>query len=87
MSGGIEDGGPAFPEQAVYDGGRGEVNPAGAYGFACGMTLRDYFAAKAMQQMLASPCEWAEPNSATLGELISQQAYEMADEMLKARKK
>lgn len=41
-----------------------------------GMTLRDYFAAKAMQAMIAAH----EPNGAIPG-----WAYGMADEMLKAR--
>lgn len=46
-----------------------------------GLTLRDYFAAKAMQGMLAnSECYL------TLREVI-QSAYEMADEMLKEREK
>jgi hypothetical protein len=47
MSGAPNDGGAAFPEPAVFDVARGEVNPATAYGFAAGMTLREYFAAKA----------------------------------------
>ncbi|EPV2526332.1 TPA: hypothetical protein ACOSBP_004780 [Enterobacter hormaechei] len=41
-----------------------------------GMTLRDYFAAKAMQAMIAAH----EPQGAIPG-----LAYEMADEMLRAR--
>ncbi|WP_275183642.1 hypothetical protein [Citrobacter freundii] len=41
-----------------------------------GMTLRDYFAAKAMQAMIAAH----EPQGAIPG-----WAYEMADEMLRAR--
>ena len=41
-----------------------------------GMTLRDYFAAKAMQAMIAAH----EPQGA-----IPSWAYEMADEMLRAR--
>ena len=47
-----------------------------------GMTLRDYFAAKAMQGMAASPehCQvgWAHSD-------IAMQAYRLADFMLKAR--
>jgi hypothetical protein len=42
------------------------------------MTLRDYFAAKAMQSMVAcSHGNWDEP--------AAIQAYHIADEMLKAR--
>jgi hypothetical protein len=43
-----------------------------------GMTLRDYFAAKAMQGLLASEVN-AEINT------FAKKAYEMADEMMKAR--
>ena len=45
-----------------------------------GMTLRDYFAAKAMQAMLENP----ECPLAPLTE-IPQASYKMADAMLKAR--
>ena len=41
-----------------------------------GMTLRDYFAAKAMQAML---------NDTTIYENVAKYAYKMADEMMKAR--
>lgn len=49
------------------------------------MTLRDYLAAKALQGILAGPCsrdsvgmkEWFD---------IPEQAYRLADAMLKARK-
>ena len=43
-----------------------------------GMTLRDYFAAKAMQGMMISAPKEAD-------EVIAELAYTMADEMLKAR--
>ncbi len=66
-----ETGGPAFP-----------THPDGAL-INDGMTLRDYFAAKAMQACLqnARPEDTDEP-------LITwaQDAYDMADAMLKARK-
>jgi hypothetical protein len=48
--------------------------------FSYGMTLRDYFAAKAMQGILAS---WAKETC--MYEEVSAISYEMADEMLKAR--
>ena len=44
-----------------------------------GMTLRDYFAAKAMQGMIAEPSLKATP------EEFAQRAYMVADEMMKAR--
>lgn len=49
-------------------------------GYAKDMTLRDYFAAKAMQGMVASP-EYAKGNWPIVE--IANQAYEMADAMLK----
>ena len=62
-------GGPAFP-QCSY-------NMKGGYDITGGMTLRDYFAAKAMQALIEkfdeSPVE------------ISLEAYEIADAMLKQR--
>ena len=57
-------GGPAFPHQSY-----GAVR--------AGMTLRDYFAAKAMQGMLA--------NGESGLQKLSQAAYIVADAMLKAR--
>jgi len=72
-----ELGGPAFP-----------VHPDMAAQLGCvpsqsdaGMTLRDYFAAKAMQSMLAHPNskEIASP------QVYAGAAYQMADAMLKAR--
>ncbi|WP_260767507.1 hypothetical protein [Klebsiella aerogenes] len=60
-----DNGGPAFPVPATEYHGMDE-----------GMTLRDYFAAKAMQAMIVAH----EPDGAIPG-----WAYGMADEMLKAR--
>ena len=65
-------GGPAFPYENRYEHE--------------GMTLRDYFAAKAMQSTLAdnayverteTPAEWLA--------IVAKASYEMADAMLKAR--
>lgn len=65
-------GGPAFPVLA-------DVRPSIDKEW-CGMTLRDYFAANAMQGICAHPDTWGFtiPSVAT-------RAYEMADAMLKAR--
>ena len=50
-----------------------------------GMTLRDYFAAKAMQGLMHNyhPCDFLEHNG--LLEDISMASYQMADAMMKAR--
>ena len=47
-----------------------------------GMTLRDYFAAKAIQAILTSP-SWMENKPSTLAKM----SYEFADAMLVAREK
>ena len=44
-----------------------------------GMTLRDYFAAKAMQELLSQ-------EGYAKFELVAQDAYKMADAMLQARR-
>ena len=71
------NGGPAFPVQEVFDERRGEVTQYGS----AGMTLRDYFAAKAMQAAATNP------NGAD-GFTFEQRAewsYAQADAMLKVR--
>jgi len=65
-------GGPAFP-QVELDQVTG--NPCDQHS---GMTLRDYFAAKAMQGMMHDV-------SQPVGEVIANWAYEVADAMLSAR--
>jgi hypothetical protein len=69
----INDGGPAFPlpDTAHSTPRRGD-----------GMTLRDYFAAKAMQGMLANP---GLMNGGKFHEANFVAAYQIADKMLKAR--
>jgi hypothetical protein len=49
-----------------------------------GMTLRDYFAAKAMQAHISGACAWTLPSNLGCGG-IAAWAYGMADEMLRAR--
>jgi len=69
---------PVFPETGV--------GHAAAFQ---GMTLRDYFAAKAMQMALAEL--WAQavrdgkPHKKYVGETAAKFSYEVADAMLKAR--
>jgi hypothetical protein len=67
----IKTGGPAFPTE-VWDA-------EGVPQHTQGMTLRDYFAAKAMQTLLQSKdSSFAQD---------AEDAYIMADEMLKARER
>ena len=49
-----------------------------------GMTLRDYFAAKAMQEIVAQGGDWGDANYAAPA-VVAAAAYHMADAMLKAR--
>ena len=62
---------PAFPQYVINNGG--------AY-VDGGMTLRDYFAAKAMQSFLVDQC-----HDAGQWDLDAKAAYKVADAMLKAR--
>ena len=73
-----EDGGPAFPQQ---------TDITLSYK---GMTLRDYFAAKAMQSILLEyqnvfEDETGGEGDPTFPELLAKDAYIMADAMLKVR--
>jgi len=77
------DGGPAFPQE---HGIRKQYQPTGIITGEIliqgnpGMSLRDYFAAKAMQGLLS--------NFNVNDDLIySDMAYKIADEMLEAREK
>lgn len=79
-----DDGGPAFPgckKVASQSGLQDHVVPFS------GQTLRDYFAAKAMQALLTSP-QYAtfdrKPMSSQKD--IANAAFSVADTMLEARK-
>jgi hypothetical protein len=75
----INDGGPAFPLQSIGP----EFQP----GYS-GMTLRDYFAAAALQGILSgadrSTVKYLENMRYPAGEMSSA-AYNIADAMLKAK--
>lgn len=62
-------GGPAFPVPGLHD--------------YDGMTLRDYFAAKAMQGLISGTSLWRESEDDSE---IAECAYAIADGMLKVRK-
>ena len=52
-----------------------------------GMDLRDYFAARAMQSLINDEVvmEQAEAHESDFPKLVASMAYDMADEMIKAR--
>lgn len=66
------NGGPAFP-QNLETAMMANLNPSNG---ALGMTLRDYFAAKALDRMFSRFTSYRD---------ASEAAYKVADEMLKAR--
>ena len=70
----IKTGGPEFPNDCHPSN-----DPDGSLGFR-GMTLRDYFAAYAMQGM-CSVTGWTDLKA------ISKISYELADDMLAEREK
>ena len=84
-------GGPAFPFPA-YTYPNGEINHGEG-----GMTLRDYFAAKAMQGIVCAPHSTDDDKTAAvylsdglgfsdgMRGRVAVAAYAMADAMLKAR--
>ena len=82
MSEKVEDGGPAFPE--VFTDTVGERGDYLQEMYSAGlMSLRDYFAAKAMQSIILAVC--AGQHSASQEQGISEDAYKMADAMLAQR--
>ncbi|MCE1957022.1 hypothetical protein LWT02_09255 [Enterobacter bugandensis] len=80
----IQAGGPAFPYVLVNNSSETmntfgiELAPGKTANFS-GMTMRDYFAAKAMQGRLANP-DWLCSDDRTATE-----AYQIADAMIRAR--
>ena len=71
-----DDGGPAFPPNAGWKNN----DPDGR-----GMSLRDYFAAAALNGMLVNHYRTGEPFNAPAD--FAQDAYEIADAMLEGRKR
>lgn len=72
------DGGPAFPQGMPVDLSYGDVK---------GMSLRDYFAAAALQKMMHPDLCTYHPSDRHVRacEAIAESCYEIADAMLKAR--
>lgn len=81
----INDGGPAFPGLIMVDVPSALSNETRqVQALSPGMTLRDYFAAKAMQAHLSNPKTTENPAFDREGLVI--EAYAIADAMLKQRK-
>lgn len=75
----IKDGGQAFPQPIA-------VSPMGDYCPAYpGMTLRDYFAAKALAALISHEGKDYENRGKKAVPILAKFAYEYADTMLAAR--
>lgn len=88
----LNSGGPAFPVPRAYT----EPNLEVAQWEELGITVRDYFAAKALQGAIAAGstefvCEKITRNALqaniSVAELFARDAYRVADAMLVARDK
>lgn len=81
----VNDGGPAFPYTQVtwqrYSDELGYAKTREVTGISGGMTLRDYFAAKAMNAGIVFDM----PRTEIGVRACAAFAYQMADAMLKAR--
>ena len=73
---------PAFPKLPITRDSNGEILYQ-----SDGMTLRDYFAAKALQGFLPDAFQEAPDNypAKKLAPFWASMAYQLADEMMKAR--
>ena len=74
MSNQINDGGPAFPCPPSQ-------HSNGFYSTGNGMSLRDYFAAAALQGFMAAHTS----GGCLVDDLYAKYAYDLADAMIKAR--
>ena len=77
-----DDGGHAFPQHEPINN---EMHPD--YGTDRGMTLRDYFAAKAMASHMHALSTATTESAAAWHAMIAKLSYETADAMLKERSK
>lgn len=75
MSNQINDGGPAFARDSHMD------KQIGLYVQQHGMSLRDYFAAAALQGMMAAHTS----GGCLVDDLYAKYAYDLADAMIQAR--
>ena len=78
MNKNIDDGGPAFARDSHMD------KQIGLYVQQQGMSLRDYFAASALQGLMGRV--WGEAPAQELFKIWVKSSYAIADAMIKARK-
>ncbi|KVN92565.1 hypothetical protein [Burkholderia ubonensis] len=86
---GINNGGPAFPVECDYVNGKLQGRQTDyTAGWHEGMTLRDYFAAKALPGIYERTCKMLEENRervTNVYDIAAIAAYEQADAMIRAR--
>ena len=92
-----ENGGSAFPNQEAIEFVQMEGKPETArptkYIWTGGMTLRDWFAGKAMQGLISTDVGWkviieqAKDKGIERAEVVADCAYELADALLAQREK
>lgn len=80
----IDNGGPAFPVSTSNETDGHQDGP-NTWQFP-GMTLRDYFAAKAMHAFVRTLCDKNQMQDRKVGDLIATLSYIQADAMINARK-
>lgn len=86
MSEPINDGGPAFPVPMAIRKADGQpMTAAEFFEGGNGMTLRDYFAAKAIQGICANPA--FDPTNQWHFENAAEDAFRMARAMIEERSK
>ena len=93
----VNDGGPAFPMDAgarhslaaARTGGTDSSNEAAYIAeyarLSTCLSVRDYFAAKAMQGAMGLLVTWGDAQPPSVADAVSHFAYRMADAMLAAR--
>ena len=74
---------PAFPV-STRDPVEGHPGPENTWQFP-GMTLRDYFAAKAISGFLAHPAQDEAPLRESNFRMLAVESYRLADAMIEAR--
>lgn len=80
----IKNGGPAFPGKRVVN----ERLAAAGTAYESGMTLRDYFAAKAMQGFAVGASGFGDASDEFMNQqfdVVARISYLMANAMLRAR--
>jgi hypothetical protein len=86
----IKDGGPAFPiaaQQGVV-GAAGSANYMTIHPGSIGMSLRDWFAGKAMPAVIAGQFQVASTQGKVMSEAdLAEDCYAYADAMLREREK